>query len=120
MIKNISVLFLTFILFYLIIGCSSNCDKEMDKVRSKYGAPEEKNTYSSSGYHSETWWYWSKGISYTFSWGENVDGCDKSTYTFDPIPLNKKLSVTQKDSIKRIQKIKLREITNENKTIISP
>lgn len=115
--KKYFVLFLTLILF-LLISCSDNCDKEMDKVRNKYSNPEEKTTYSSSGYHSETWWYWTKGVSYTFSWGENVGGCDKSTYTFEPIPLNKKLSSAQKDSIKRVQKLRLREITKENKNIV--
>jgi len=61
----------------------------MDQIRGTYGEPEEINTYSSSDYSSETWWYWSKGISYTFKWGSLIEGdCDISTYTFDPISAN--------------------------------
>jgi hypothetical protein len=70
--------------------CSpSNCNDEMDKIKRELGAPEEVTTYSESNYHSETWWYWSKGISYTFKWGSIIEkGCEVSKYTFPPIPQN--------------------------------
>lgn len=79
--------FLIFVCLF-ILSCSSlfNCENEMDDIRARYGEPEEVNTYSSDGYYSEDWWYWSKGINYTFAWGSLVEGdCDVSTYTFDPI-----------------------------------
>ncbi len=82
-----------------IYSCSLNCDSEMDDIQGRYGQAEEKSTYSSEGYYSETWWYWSKGVSYTFTWGSSVKGaCDMSTYTFDPISSN--ATAEQKASIK--------------------
>ena len=93
---KIFALTLIFLFFYF---CSSNCDDEMDQIRGTYGEPEEINTYSSSDYSSETWWYWSKGISYTFKWGSLIDGdCDMSTYTFDPISAD--ATAEQKAAIK--------------------
>ena len=70
-----------------VSGCADcNCDEDMDDVRAKHGSPEEVNTYSSSDYHSESWWYWSKGVEYTFAWGSVLDECcDVSKYTFTPI-----------------------------------
>ena len=82
-----------------IYSCSSNCDDEMDSIRGSHGGPEEISTYSSEGYSSETWWYWSKGISYTFKWGSSIEGdCDISTYTFDPISAD--ATAEEKASIK--------------------
>lgn len=75
------------ILSFLIITlsqCTMNCDSEMDNKRDKYGSPEEISKYESEGYHSVDWWYWSKGIEFTFKWGTNVDGCEVSKYTFEP------------------------------------
>lgn len=70
---------------FFICSCSSNCDNEMGDTRSKYGSPEEVNNYSSGGYYSTSWWYWTKGIEFTFTWGKNVSGCEVSTFTFEPI-----------------------------------
>jgi len=83
--KIILIILIFFVLFW---ACKpSNCDKEMDKKRSEYGEPEEVETYTSSDYNSVTWWYWSKGISFTFKWGSLIEkGCEVSTYTFPPIP----------------------------------
>lgn len=93
--KFVLVLLLLFILF---ISCGlSNCNDEMADVRAKMGAPEEIDRYDSEGYHSVDWWYWSKGICYGFIWGTNVDGCETSTYQFDPI---KKFRKQSKDSLK--------------------
>lgn len=75
----------------ILNGCGSDlfsddCDSEMDDVRDRLGAPEEVNGYDTSDYHNHTWWYWAKGISYTFEWGSIVKSdCDVSTYTFPPI-----------------------------------
>ncbi len=80
------VIFILTIICMLVYSCSLNCDKKMDEVRAKHGSPEETSKYSSAGYYSETWWYWSKGVSYTFTWGAKVTGaCDFSKYEFDPI-----------------------------------
>jgi len=79
------LLFLVFIFLFLLSCESQNCDDKKSEIRSKYGSPEEVSTYDSEGYHNEDWWYWSKGIEYSFTWGTNVDGCEVSKYTFDPI-----------------------------------
>jgi len=68
----------------VVVGCAYNCDKEMDKIRSQYGEPEEVNSYDSGGYHSVSWWYWSKGKEFTFTWSKDK-ACERSTYTFSPI-----------------------------------
>lgn len=77
------------IFFVLLTSCSvfepDNCDDEMKKVTNRHGAPEEINKYSSDGYYNYDYWYWSKGIEYSFTWGKNVTGCKVSTYTFSPI-----------------------------------
>jgi hypothetical protein len=63
-----------------------NCDDEMEDIRSDLGEPEEKARYDSQGYHTETWWYWTKGISYTFTWGNDIrDCCEVSTFQFEPV-----------------------------------
>lgn len=62
------------------------CTDEMDETRAAHGPPEEVNTYSSRGYNSESWWYWSQGYQRRFAWGSSVRyGCSTSTYTFSPI-----------------------------------
>jgi len=84
-----ALLFAAFIaLAALNPGCACECDckDDMKTARNKYGAPEEINTYSSAGYQSVSYWWWSKGINKDFKWGRYVDGCcDVSTYTFEPI-----------------------------------
>jgi len=86
-----------FVILIFFISCVCNCDNEMDSKRKEYGNPEEVDSYTESGYHSETWWYWSKGISFTFTWGEGVEGCCKvSTYTFSPIPADSSWEVKEK------------------------
>ncbi len=70
-----------------LVGCDLfDCESEKDDTRERWGLPEEVDRYDSDNYHSETWWYWSRGQSFTFTWGGNVrGGCDDSTYTFTPI-----------------------------------
>lgn len=74
------------ILSIALVACGgANCDSDMDDVRAQYGPPEETTTYTADTYHSVEWWYWSKGVEYTFQWGGEVAGCQVSRYTFDPI-----------------------------------
>lgn len=61
------------------------CKDRMDEVTAARGSPEEVNTYTSGGYQSHDWWYWSQGYEVTFTWGTYVTGCEVSVYTFDPI-----------------------------------
>ena len=80
------IIILLFLVCVMFAGsCSSNCDDKMGETRSRYGSPEEVNSFSADGYHSVDWWYWSKGVEFGFTWGNNVDGCQVSTYTFEPI-----------------------------------
>ncbi len=66
-------------------GCF-DCESDMEEIRDLWGSPTEVNRYDSEGYHSETWWYWSRGKSFTFTWGSDVSkACDMSTFTFTPI-----------------------------------
>ena len=91
-------------------GCDCNCDDDMDDCKKKNGEPEEINTYSSDGYNSTDFWYWSKGVQYGFTWGSNVDGCcDKSTYTFDPI--GKDASEDEKAAAKKAKVLYSNSIT---------
>jgi hypothetical protein len=62
----------------------SDCSKEMDDRVDYSGYPEETNNYDSDGYHSRTYWYYCDGFSETFTWGDNVQGCEVSTNTFTP------------------------------------
>lgn len=80
---------LTMLSFLLLASCGgdskfwdSSCNSEKDDVKSRLGTPEEVQNYSSSGYTSDSWWYWKKGIEYTFTY---TTSCDVSTYTFTPI-----------------------------------
>lgn len=77
--KRISLLIIVVLLF---IGCESNpCKDRMNKARRELGEPEI-TVYISKEYHSETWMWYDKGLSYTWTWGVYVDGCEKSTYKF--------------------------------------
>lgn len=110
--KIILLIFLCLYLSCCIFKC--NCDNEMEDIRNQYGKPEEVESYSSSEYQSETWWYWSKGISYTFTWGSSVKGhCELSKYTFTPIPLDS--SKEEKSKTKNFMRLVEREINFCNK-----
>jgi len=50
-------------------------------VKTQRGTCTDINTYDSGAYWSETWWYWSQGISYTFGKEERVEE-SKSGYGF--------------------------------------
>lgn len=100
-----------FILLF-IAGCKTNCDDEKSDVRSKYGAPEEINTYSSSGYSSETWWYWKKGVSFTFMTTPQK-ACEESKYTFSPVR-------SPSEAEKRKIKLRLINKKSENDCLTCP
>lgn len=55
-------------------------DTERGKIIRQYGLPERKERFKSAEIESETWWYYTKGVSYKF-----VDGELKSTYEFAPL-----------------------------------
>ena len=78
----------------LVAGCAdgldeffsgSNCNDAIEDYVATYGNPEEINKYDSGGYHSHSYSWYCKGIIVTFTWGENVEDCEVSTYTFSPI-----------------------------------
>ena len=78
------------VLALMLVGLTTGCGKQdcvdqMQDTKAKYGAAEEINRYNSKDYHNEDWWYWSRGFEYSFTWGENIKGCDVSKYTFSPI-----------------------------------
>ena len=96
--------------FLQATGCDCDCGDDMKKVRKKYGSPEEVYSYSSDGYYSRSWWYWSRGFQYEFTWGRHVSGCcDVSIFTFPPI--NYGASQAIKDSLMVVRDPQEREIT---------
>ena len=91
------LLFIISMIFILILAsCECNCNEEKNEKIDRYGSPEEIESYSSHGYKSESWWYWSKGIEFTFTSSKD-DCCDVSTYKFTPI---KNITDEQKEIIK--------------------
>ena len=89
--KKIYLLFIILTSLFLY-GCSVSCGDLESEVQSQYGKPEEVNHYVNGDYDSTDWWYWSKGIEFTFT-RSGGKPCEKSTYTFTPVnkPMNKKL-----------------------------
>ena len=77
----------------MISGCihskedrgEADCSDQINSLVNDMGPAEEINRYSSGNYYSYTYWYWSRGFSRTFTWGENVTNCEISDYTFTPI-----------------------------------
>jgi hypothetical protein len=59
-----------------------SCESEMSDVRARLGPPEEVRTYNSRDYQNTDWYYWTRGISYTFTY---FQGCSVSYQTFPPI-----------------------------------
>lgn len=64
---------------------SADCEDDQNRAISRYGQPDDVETLSGDGYSSETYWWWSRGRSETFNWGDNYDNCERSVYTFTPI-----------------------------------
>lgn len=65
-------------------GCSVSCGDLEAEVQNQYGKPEEVNHYVAGDYDSTDWWYWSKGVEFTFT-RSGSKPCEKSTYTFTPV-----------------------------------
>lgn len=100
---KINSILIAILISILCVSCDwESCENEMEDIRNKHGSPEEINTYSSDNYDSEDWWYWSKGVQYTFEWGVNVEGCEVSKYTFKPINM---LNDSSKNLIKNNKKL---------------
>ena len=59
----------------------SSCRSEREEIESRFGPPEDVDTYRSSRYSEETWWYWSRGFAYTFTY---YNYCEVSISTFSP------------------------------------
>lgn len=88
-------------LIAMSIGCEEKQRQGYDEridIRVEYGEPEDVYTYSSEDYWSESWWYWSQGIQFTFTKRERLRkenlGCTdiiytdiviESTYEFTPL-----------------------------------
>ncbi len=98
----------------LLVGCTkkesnvyvTGADARV-QVKAQQGTPEDVNTYDSGTYWSESWWYWTRGIEYTFTKRERIEEAKSregflgltelttkthygdividSTYTFNPI-----------------------------------
>ena len=79
-------------------GCSSDnpCRERMNKARRELGEPDYITKFSTESpkYYTESWMWYSKGLSYTWNWfGHWYDawgngkkhGCFKSTFTFESI-----------------------------------
>jgi hypothetical protein len=71
-----------------LAGCGSvfdfDCGKEMSGARADFGEPQETTVFVSGSYQSHTWWWWSRGLSRTFTWSGDV-ACRTSDYRFSPI-----------------------------------
>ncbi len=95
---------LIFILVAFVFqACNVNCDSSKSDRRKSSGAPEEVTSYSSGNYSTETWWYWSKGISYTFTWG--TDGCKTSSYSFSPMHKIEHIDIDSLTQIMKLQSV---------------
>ena len=63
-----------------------DCDGEMSEAKSRFGEPNDVQSFTATGYNSVTYWWWWRGLAKTFTWGSNVQGaCEVSNYTFTPI-----------------------------------
>ena len=77
------------IILAIALACDApNCDDQMAAKKRQHGTAEEVVSYSTTGYHSIDWWYWSQGFQYSFTWGDHIGGCDVSKYTFEPIHIS--------------------------------
>ncbi len=56
-----SALFLGMSFLALTLTGCFDCEGEMEDTKELWGLPAEVQRYDSEGYHSETWWYWSRG-----------------------------------------------------------
>ena len=48
-------------------------------------APEEVMVFENENVTQQTWWYWSMGVSYKFTWGLSITGCEQTVFEFPAI-----------------------------------
>jgi len=75
----------------IFTGCglslkNTDCIDNMKEIKAQMGEPEEITYYDTKNYHTQTWWYRTKGVAYVFTWGERFKSCDMSIYTFESFP----------------------------------
>jgi hypothetical protein len=61
-----------------------DCGGEMGDARNAFGPPERSTSYDSGSYHSVTYWWYKRGVSKTFTWGNGQD-CKVTDFRFTPI-----------------------------------
>ncbi len=73
-------LLLTTSSLFILFGCSTRTEDKFvtgtdarTQIQSQKGTTEDINTYESGSYWSESWWYWTKGIEYTFGKSERTE-----------------------------------------------
>lgn len=62
-------------------------EQVVSETVAEYGQPEDIESYDSSNYKTVDYWYWSRGICFTFKWTTYDDTLGwvlDSTYTFTP------------------------------------
>lgn len=86
--RIVAIVVLTFSLY----GCdavedfwgAADCDDEQDSDIQARGQPDDVDTYFSDGWSSEIYLWRTQGVRITYSWGDSLDNCQRSTYTFTP------------------------------------
>lgn len=71
--------------FVDLTGPARTCTEEMDRQRAEIGGPDEVESTSVGDERKVVWWYWSRGVRYTYAWTVGEEGCDVQTATFDPV-----------------------------------
>lgn len=80
------------ILFSLLFlsGCSREDSDEYRQgidsriaVRNLNGNPDDIFTYDSTYYWSQTWWYWCKGVEYSFTKSERIEEKEEGSWFWD-------------------------------------
>lgn len=69
-------LIVTFFILFIMTGCyvgaERDCEKAMNMVEENMGIPEEITVYDLGDYYDHTWWYWTKGVMWIFTWDEST------------------------------------------------
>ena len=75
------------IIMSCLIGCDSlrdPCAKRMKQSIKEMGQPDSITKYHANNYNSESWWWYDRGLNYTWRWGTSLNGCEKDTFSFEP------------------------------------
>lgn len=76
------------VLTAVLAGCGGgnhDCNSEIsDLLKANGGSAESIEKFDDGNYHSWTYWYYKKGFSRTFTWGEPVESCKVSNFSFTP------------------------------------